>query len=70
MPIINISIGNRNLALVYEEGTAGFIEIQDTKSDMSLHIRVEDEQLIALHFVEGEVDPANQIDLDIGDLVA
>ena len=68
MPKLNVTIGEHNLVINYEEGADGFIEIQDADSDTSLHIRDEDGVLLALHFVEGEEDPASQIELLTGDV--
>jgi hypothetical protein len=68
MPKLDIVIGNRNMSLIYEGGVDGFIELQDSDTNMSLHIRQEDDQLLALHFVEGQSDPVNQLDLDSGDI--
>ena len=63
-----VKIGNRILTLSVEEGEEGFIEIIDELSDMSLHIRDEDGQLTAIHFLNGQADPINQVDLDNGDV--
>ena len=68
MPQINVQVGSRNLVINYEEGADGFVEIQDAGSDTSLHIRDEDGTLLALHFVEGQEDPASQIDFVTGDV--
>ena len=67
MPDINLQIGKRNFRLVIEEGKEGFILLEDKGSNMALHIREEDDFLVAIHFIEGQPDPANQIDLDTGE---
>ena len=68
MPKVNVKIGERNLIINYEEGADGFVEINDADSDTSLHIRDEEDMLLALHFIEGEEDPVSQIDVLTGEV--
>ena len=61
-------IGDRTLTINIHEGHEGFVEITDSSSEMSLHIRKEDDSLLAIHFTSGTTDPPNQINLDDGDI--
>ncbi|CAN5761630.1 hypothetical protein BH24DEI2_BH24DEI2_27000 [soil metagenome] len=68
MPSIDIRLGSKNLVLTYEEGDEGFIEINSKEDNMSLHIREEDDMLLALNFIDGADDPAYQADLLTGEV--
>ena len=68
MPKINVTVGQHNLIINYEEGADGFIEINDANSEMSFHIRDDGGMLEAHHFVDGQEDPPTHLNMLTGDV--
>lgn len=64
MPVIEISVGNRRLALAYKDGPDGYINIQDTQRELFVHIHENNGRLIGLVFWDESEAPAQRIDLD------